>query len=171
MIIMFPLFMPQDTEVDKLLRAMLALTLLMSSYLAEVVRGSLQALARGQYEAASALGLSYPQATLLVVLPQALSAALPQIASNFIGLFKETTVLLIVGFFDLLGMVQLTATDPDWFGASTTATGYVFAALFYWVCCFGMSRFSASLEERRGIGASKQRSERLAVQDLREEVA
>ena len=171
MIIMFPLFMPRDTEIDKLLRAMLALTLLMSAYLAEVVRGSLQALARGQYEAASALGLSYSQATRLVVLPQALSAALPQIASQFIGLFKETTVLLIVGFFDLLGVVQTAATDPDWFGANTTATGYVFAAIFYWVCCFSMSRFSARLEERRSISPASARNKRLAVQDLREEVA
>ncbi|MDA5192681.1 amino acid ABC transporter permease [Govanella unica] len=147
-IIMFPLFMPPGFEVDKLLRALIALTILMSCYIAEAVRGALQSLPRGQYEAAEALGLSYPQAMLRVILPQALTLSVPQITSIFIGLFKETTVLLIIGFFDLLGMVQTASTDPRWMSASTVATGYLFAALFFWVCCFAMSRYSARLETK-----------------------
>ena len=148
-IIMFPLFMPHGLEIDKLLRALIALTLLMSAYLAEVVRGALQGVPAGQIDAARALGLSRLQTTGLVVLPQALSAALPQITSQFIGLFKETTVLLIIGFYDLLGVVQTVVTDPQWLSASTTTTGFVFAAFFFWSCCFAMSRFSVRLERRR----------------------
>ncbi|MBI2969704.1 MAG: amino acid ABC transporter permease [Gammaproteobacteria bacterium] len=147
-IIMFPLFMPPGIEVDKLLRALLALTVLMSSYLAEAIRGALQAIPRGQYEAAHALGLNYWQRTFLVILPQAFPIALPQVTSNFIGLFKETTVLLIIGLFDLLGMAQSAASDPAWLSPGVSATAYVFAATFYWVFCFGLSRYSARLEGR-----------------------
>jgi len=149
-IIMFPLFLPPGLEIDKLLRALLALTLLMSSYLAEAMRGALQSIPRGQYEAAAALGLNYWQRTVHVVLPQALPVALPQITSNFIGLFKETTVLLVIGLFDLLGMVQIAASDPAWLGRGTTATGYCFAALFFWVFCFAFSRCGRHLERRLG---------------------
>ncbi len=147
-IIMFPLFMPADVEIDKLLRALIALTILMSSYLAEAMRGALQSIPRGQYEAAEALGLGYWQRTFLVVLPQALPVALPQITSNFIGLFKETTVLLVIGLFDLLGMVQSAASDPAWLSQGVSATGYFFAALFFWMFCFSFSRYSAHLERR-----------------------
>lgn len=149
-IIMFPLFMPAGIEVDKLVRALLALILLMSSYLAEVVRGALQGLPVGQTEAARALGLKHSQALRLIILPQALTTALPQIASQFIGLFKETTVLLIIGLYDLFGMVQTATTDPAWLGASSMATGFVFAGAFFWCCCFAMSRLSARLEYRAG---------------------
>lgn len=147
-IIMFPLFMPPDVEIDKLLRALIALTVLMSSYLAEAMRGALQSIPRGQYEAAQALGLGYWRRTFLVILPQALPVALPQITSNFIGLFKETTVLLVIGLFDLLGMVQSAASDPAWLSQGVSATGYVFAALFFWIFCFSFSRYSAHLERR-----------------------
>ncbi len=150
-IVMFPLFMPAGWEVDKLLRALVALTVLMSSYLAEVFRGALQAVPAGQYEAARALGLNYWQTTFRVVLPQAVPVALPQITSNFIGLFKETTVLLIIGLFDLLGMVQTAASDPAWLGPGTLSTGYFFAALFFWTFCFGFSRYSAYLERRVAV--------------------
>lgn len=149
-IIMFPLFMPENLEIDKLLRALIAFTILMSTYLAEAVRGPLQSLGTGQYEAADALGLSYWQRTRLVILPQALVTATPQITSNFIGLFKETTVLLIIGLSDLLGMVQSASADLGWLGRGVTATGYVFAALFFWVFCFAMSRYSAHLEAKYG---------------------
>ncbi len=147
-IIMFPLFMPQGVEVDKLLRALLALTILMSCYLSEALRGALHAIPPGQYEAADSLGMNYWQKTFLVILPQAIPTALPQITSNFIGLFKETTVLLIIGLYDLLGMVQSAASDPAWLSPGVSATGYLFAALFYWVFCFGLSRYSAVLERR-----------------------
>jgi general L-amino acid transport system permease protein len=151
-IVMFPLFMPPGLEIDKLLRALIALTVLMSAYLSEAIRGALQSIPKGQYEAANALGMSYWQRTRLVVLPQALPVALPQITSNFIGLFKETTVLLIIGLFDLLGMVQTAASDPQWLSVGTSATGYVFAALFFWVFCFSFSRYTAYLERKTGQG-------------------
>ncbi len=149
-IIMFPLFMPQGWEIDKFLRALIALTILMSSYLAEAVRGALLSISKGQYETADALGLGYWQTTFLVVLPQAIPIALPQITSTFIGLFKETTLLLIIGLFDLLGMVQTAASDPAWLSQGTSATGYLFVALFFWVFCFGLSRYSAYLERKTG---------------------
>jgi len=149
-IIMFPLFMPPGMEIDKLLRALIALTVLMSTYLAEAMRGALQTLPPGQEEAAKALGLTYWQRTGLVILPQAFPAALPQITSNFIGLFKETTVLLVIGLFDLLGMVQSAASDPAWLSQGVSATGYVFAALFFWVFCFSISRYSAYVEQTMG---------------------
>lgn len=151
-IVMFPLFMPPGVEVDKLLRALIALTILMSAYLAEAIRGALQSIADGQYEAADALGMGYWQRTRLVILPQALPVALPQITSNFIGLFKETTVLLVIGLFDLLGMVQTAASDPRWLSVGTSATGYVFAAMFFWIFCFSFSRYTAYLERRTGAG-------------------
>lgn len=147
-IIMFPLFMPEGVEIDKLLRALSALTILMATYMAESIRGALQAIPKGQYEAATALGLGYWRRTFLVTLPQAVPAALPQITSNFIGLFKETTILLIVGLYDLLGMVQNAASHPDWLGAGVSATGYLFVAMFFWACCFGLSRYSARLERK-----------------------
>ncbi|MBT8447562.1 MAG: ABC transporter permease subunit, partial [Gammaproteobacteria bacterium] len=102
------------------------------------------------YEAADALGMGYWKKMGLVVLPQALPIALPQVTSSFIGLFKETTVLLIVGLFDLLGMVQTAAADPHWFGPGVSATGYLFVALFFWMFCFALSRYSAYLERRAG---------------------
>ena len=147
-IIMLPLFLPANIEIDKLGRAMIAFAILMSTYLAEAVRGGLQSLSVGQYEAARALGLNWRQSRLHVVLPQALAVALPQITSNFIGLFKETTVLLVIGLFDLLGEVQRAASDPQWLGTGTTAAGYIFVAAFFWTACFCLSRASSRLERR-----------------------
>ena len=147
-IIMLPLFLPANIEIDKLGRAMIAFAILMSTYLAEAVRGGLQSLHVGQYEAARALGLNWRQSRMHVVLPQALAVALPQITSNFIGLFKETTVLLVIGLFDLLGEVQRAASDPQWLGMGTTAAGYIFVAAFFWTACFCLSRASARLERR-----------------------
>lgn len=147
-IIMFPLFTPQGFETDKLLRALIALTILMSCYMAEAMRGALQAIPQGQYEAAEALGLGYWQRFFFVILPQATPIALPPITSHFINLFKETTVLLIIGLFDLLGMVQRAASDPAWLSLGTSATGYAFAAAFFWLFCFSLSRYSAYLERR-----------------------
>ena len=154
-IIMFPLFMPEGLEIDKLLRALVALTVLMSCYMAEAIRGALQSIPKGQYEAAEALGLGYWQRTFLVILPQAIPVALPQITSNFIGLFKETTVLLIIGLFDLLGMVQNAASDPTWLSPGVSATGYLFVALFFWLFCFSLSRYSAWLERKSSLYKSQ----------------
>ena len=150
-IIMFPLFMPEQVEINKLLRALGALTILMSCYMAEAIRGALQSIPQGQYEAAKALGLGYWQRTFRVILPQAIPVALPQITSNFIGLFKETTVLLIIGLFDLLGMVQNAASDPTWLSPGVSATGYLFVALFFWLFCFSLSRYSAWLERKSSL--------------------
>ena len=147
-IIMLPLFLPSNIKIDPLGRAMIAFAILMSTYLAEAVRGGLQSLPVGQYEAARALGLNWAQSRLHVVLPQALVVALPQITSNFIGLFKETTVLLVIGLFDLLGEVQRAASDPQWLGPGTTAAGYLFVAIFFWTACFSLSRASARIERR-----------------------
>lgn len=147
-IILFPLFMPEGVEVDKLLRAMLAFTLILSTFLAEALRGALQSLPPGQYEASDTLGLSYLQSRLFVILPQCLSIVMPQMTSNFIGLLKETTILLIIGVHDLFGMVQASAADPQWMGPGVSATGYLFTALFFWVTCVSISRYAARLEKR-----------------------
>ncbi len=150
-IVMFPLFMPAEWKIDKLLRALIALTILMSCYLAEAIRGALQSIPVGQYEAAKALGLNYWRRTSLIILPQAIPIALPQITSNFIGLFKETTILLVIGLFDLLGMVQTAASDPNWLSAGTNTTGYFFVAAFFWLFCFSFSRYTAYLEKRISV--------------------
>lgn len=142
--VMLPLFLPEGISFDKLLRCLIGVALFSSAYMAEVVRGGLQALPRGQYEAAEALGLNYWQGMFFVILPQALKKVIPGIVNTFIGLFKDTTLVLIVGLFDLLGVVQASMTDPDWLGYSLE--GYVFAALVFWVFCFAMSQYSQKIE-------------------------
>jgi general L-amino acid transport system permease protein len=151
--VMLPLFFPGDITVDKLLRAMIGIVLFQSAYMAEVVRGGLQAIPRGQYEAAEALGLGYWQSMRLVILPQALRLVIPGIVNTFIALFKDTTLVLIIGLFDLLGIVQQAFADPNWLGYSVE--GYVFAGLVYWVFCFGMSRYSQALERDLTRGGSR----------------
>jgi len=148
-IILFPLFMPEGVEIDKLLRALVAFTLILSTFLSEAIRGALQSMPAGQYEACDALGLSYLQSRLFVILPQCLSIAMPQMTSNFIGLLKETTILLIIGLHDLFGMVQSSAADPQWMGPGVSATGYLFTAFFFWGICVSISRYAARLEKRR----------------------
>lgn len=155
--VMLPLFMPAGMSFDKFVRALVGVTLFSSAYMAEVVRGGLQAVGRGQYEAAQALGVGYWNMMGLVILPQALRKVIPGIVNSFISLFKDTTLVLIIGMFDLLGMVQTATTDPEWLGLAVE--GYVFAGVIYWVFCFSMSRFSMRLErryadaERSGVGA------------------
>lgn len=148
--VMFPLFVPEELSPDKLVRALIGVTLFSSAYMAEVIRGGLQAIPKGQYEAAAALGLNYWKSMLLIILPQALKMVIPGIVNTFIGLFKDTTLVLIIGLFDLLGMAQLAATNPNWLGYSIE--GYVFAALGFFVFCFAMSRYSQSLERRLNTG-------------------
>ncbi|MCB1953273.1 MAG: amino acid ABC transporter permease, partial [Rhodocyclaceae bacterium] len=121
-----------------------------SAYIAEVVRGGLQAIPKGQYEAADALGLSYWKKMGLIVLPQAMKIVIPGIVNTFIALFKDTTLVIIVGLLDVLGMVQNALNDPNWLGYSTE--GYVFTAFVFWIFCFSMSRYSQSLERKLHTG-------------------
>jgi general L-amino acid transport system permease protein len=148
--VMFPLFMPEGVNFDKLVRALVGVMLFSAAYMAEVVRGGLQAIPKGQYEAAAALGLGYWRMMGLVILPQALKLVIPGIVNTFIGLFKDTTLVLIIGLFDFLGMAQLVATNPDWLGFYVE--GYVFVGVGFWVFCFGMSRYSAYLEDKLHTG-------------------
>lgn len=149
---LLPLFLPEGLEFDKLLRALIAIALFNSAYMAEVVRAGLQALPRGQGEGASALGLGYWQATVFIVLPQALRTVLPGIVNNMISMFKDTSLVTIIGFFDLMGTIQAGATDLEWASPNVAVTGYIFAALIYWAFCFSMSRYSAHLEEQLAEG-------------------
>ena len=131
--VMLPLFLPEGMSPDNLLRCLVGVALFSSAYMAEVVRGGLQAIPAGQYEAARATGLTYWQAMGLVVLPQALRHVIPGIVNTFIGLFKDTTLVLIVGIFDLLGQVRAQLSDPSWTVPQGALTAYIFAALVYWV--------------------------------------
>ncbi|MES9964639.1 MAG: amino acid ABC transporter permease [Candidatus Sedimenticola sp. 20ELBAFRAG] len=151
--VMLPLFLPEGSHFDKLLRAMIGIVLFQSAYMAEVVRGGLAAIPKGQYEAAEALGLNYWKCMGLIILPQALKLVIPGIVNTFIALFKDTTLVLIIGLFDLLGMVQTAITDSKWLGFSIE--GYVFAALIFWIFCFGMSRYSQALERKLHTGHAR----------------
>ncbi len=151
--VMLPLFLPPDVTFDKLLRALIGVALFSAAYLAEVIRGGLQGIPRGQYEAADALGLSYAQKMVFIVLPQALKLVIPGIVNSFIALFKDTSLVLIIGLFDLLGIVQQSiSSDAKWFSPQTAATGYFFAGVIFWIFCFSMSRYSAFLERRLAAG-------------------
>ncbi|HEX4041694.1 MAG TPA: amino acid ABC transporter permease [Xanthobacteraceae bacterium] len=146
--VMLPLFVPEWLSPDKLLRALIGVALFASAYMAEVVRGGLNAMPRGQYEAAQALGLPYWRMMTFVIMPQALRITLPNIVNTFIGLFKDTTLVFVVGIFDLLRTIEAARADPHWITPVTSVTGYAFAALFYFLCCFGMSRYARSVELR-----------------------
>lgn len=150
--VMLPLFLPAGVTFDLLLRCLIGVGLFSAAYMAEVVRGGLQAVPRGQFEAAAALGLGYWRTMGLIVLPQALRLVIPGIVNTFIGLFKDTTLVLIVGLADLLGTVQRNLNDPNWFAPGTAFTGYIFAAAVFWVFCFGMSRYAQSMETRLNPG-------------------
>jgi len=142
--VMLPLFLPGGVVPDKLLRALIGITLFTSAYVAEVVRGGLQAIPRGQFEAARALGLNEVQMTVRIILPQALTLVVPGLVNTFVSLFKDSTLLLIIGLFDLLGMVQAAATDPAWLGYARE--GYVFAGAVFWAFCFALSRVGRRFE-------------------------
>jgi general L-amino acid transport system permease protein len=146
--VMLPLFLPSEVSIDKLLRAQLAMILFAAAYLAEVIRGGLQALPRGQDEAAQALGLSYWQRQRFIILPQALRIAIPPMVNTFIGFFKDTSLVVIIGLFDLLTTIKVSLNEPAWTGFGVEA--YLFAALVYFLFCYPMSRYSQSLE--RGVG-------------------
>ncbi|MGB5639523.1 MAG: amino acid ABC transporter permease [Sedimenticolaceae bacterium] len=151
--VMLPLFLPEGTHFDKLLRAMIGISLFQSAYMAEVVRGGLQAIPKGQYEAAQALGLSFWKSMGLIIMPQALKLVIPGIVNTFIALFKDTTLVLIIGLFDMLAMIEAALADPNWLGYSVE--GLTFAAFVYWVFCFSMSRYSMALERKLHTGHSR----------------
>ncbi|QPF86445.1 amino acid ABC transporter permease [Bradyrhizobium genosp. L] len=145
--VMFPLFMPDGVNIDKLLRAQIAFILYAGAYLAEVVRGGLQAVPRGQYEAADALGLSYWRKHALIVLPQAIRHVIPPLVNTFLAFFKDTSLVLIIGIFDLLTTAKTAIVDPAW--QSFSVEIYLFVGVIYFVFSFAMSRYSRSLEARR----------------------
>lgn len=148
--VMLPLFLPEGVNFDKLLRALIGIVMFQSAYMAEVVRGGLQAIPKGQYEAADSLGLTYWQKMGLIILPQALKLVIPGIVNTFIALFKDTTLVIIIGLLDLLGMIQSAFADPKWLGYAIE--GYAFAAMVFWLFCFSMSRYSQALERKLQTG-------------------
>ncbi|WP_408014946.1 amino acid ABC transporter permease [Rouxiella aceris] len=150
--VMLPLFLTEGTNIDKLIRALVGVVLFQSAYVAEVVRGGLQALPKGQTEAAESLALGYWKTQGLVILPQALKMVIPGLVNTIIALFKDTSLVIIIGLFDLFSSVQQATVDPEWLGMSTE--GYVFAAAVYWIFCFSMSRYSQYLEKRFHTGHS-----------------
>ena len=142
--IMLPLFLPEGVTLDRLVRVLVAYTLFTAAYMAEVIRGGLQAMPRGEYEAAEALGLSYWQKMRLIILPQALSITIPSQVNTFIGLFKDTTLVVVIGVFDFFTTLRAALGDSNWLGFGTEA--YLFAAFVYFVLCFAMSKYSQRLE-------------------------
>jgi general L-amino acid transport system permease protein len=152
--VMFPLFTPQGLSVDKLVRAQIAFVMVTAAYVAEVIRGGLQAVPRGQYEAAASIGLSFWPAMILVVLPQALRVSIPPLVNTFIALFKDTSLVIVIGLFDLLGAAKAVIVDPKWVGFGVEV--YLFAAAVYFVFCYAVSRFSLRLERelQRTAGAA-----------------
>ena len=149
--VMLPLFVPEEFSPDKLLRALVGIALFASAYMAEVVRAGLQAIPKGQFEGAMAVGLSYSQMMRLIVLPQALKITIPNIVNTYIGLFKDTTLVFIVGIFDFLHTVEVSRIDPKWATPVTSTTGYAVAAMFYLVFCYAMSRYARATEARLAI--------------------
>lgn len=144
--VMLPLFLPEGFSIDKLLRAQIALILFTAAYVAEVVRGGLQAIPKGQYEGADSLGLSYWQQMRMIILPQALKIVIPPLVSVFISLFKDTSLVVIIGIFDLMQASRAAVLDSGWQGFSIDS--YLFIAVIYFVFCFSMSRYSVALEQR-----------------------
>ncbi|WP_022942797.1 amino acid ABC transporter permease [Psychromonas hadalis] len=144
--VILPMFFPEGMTFDKLLRVLIVVTLFQAAYVAEVIRGGLQAIPKGQYEAADSEGLSYWQKMLIIILPQVIKVSIPNLVGNAIGLFKDTTLVLIIGLFDLLTMVGLTSIDSHWTGFATE--GYVFVGFIFLIFCSGLSRYSKVLEDR-----------------------
>ena len=150
--VLLPLFLPDGVTIDKLLRAQIAMILFAAAYLAEVIRGGLQAVPRQQEEAAKALGHNYWQRMRLIILPQALRLSIPPLVNTFIGFFKDTSLVIIIGLFDFLSSIKAGLAEPEWSGFGVEA--YVFAALGYFVFCYPMSRYSRKLE--RSVSPTRQ---------------
>ncbi len=149
---MLPFFLPEGVTIDRLMRALVGVAIFASAYMAEIIRGGLQAMPKGQFEGAMSIGLGYWQMMRLIILPQALKIVIPGIVNTFVALFKDTTLVFIVGLFDLLKTVEATLVDPTWATPSTRNSGYAFAAIFYFICCWGMSRYSLAIEQRLATG-------------------
>jgi len=144
--VMFPMFLPEDMFIDKLVRVIVAISLFEAAYVAEVIRGGLQALPRGQYDAAKSLGMGYWKMHIFVILPQALKLVIPGIANTFLALVKDTPLIFVVGLLELVGMLNLAKTNPKWLGFAME--GYVFAAIVFWIICYAMSKYSYNLEQK-----------------------
>ena len=144
--VMFPMFLTEDFFIDKLVRAIIAISLFEAAYVAEVIRGGLQALPRGQYEAAKSLGMGYWKMHIFVILPQALKLVIPGIANTFLALVKDTPLIFVVGLLEIVWMLNLAKTNPKWLGFAME--GYVFAAIIFWIICYAMSKYSYNLEQK-----------------------
>ncbi len=142
--VMFPMFLPEDFFMDKLVRVIIAISLFEAAYVAEVIRGGLQALPKGQYEAAKSLGMGYWKMHIFIILPQALKLVIPGIANTFLALVKDTPLIFVVGLLEIVGMLNLAKTNPKWLGFAME--GYVFAAIIFWIICYAMSKYSYNLE-------------------------
>ncbi len=149
--VMLGYFVPERFDPTLMVKALILVALFSAAYMAEVVRGGLQSIPKGQQEGASSLGLGYWQSMRLIILPQALRITIPGIVNTFIGGFKDTSLVLIIGMFDFLGTIQIALTDAKWATPVSAPTGYLFAAMFYWICCFGMSRYSRAVEMRLSV--------------------
>jgi len=147
--IIFPLFLPEGVTINKILRAQAAIILFTAAYIAEVVRGGLQGMSKGQYEAAASLGLNYYMSMRLIILPQALKMVIPPTVSVLISAFKDTSLVVIIALFDLLKTSQTVLSNPGWMGFSSEM--YIFIALLYFLGCFSMSNFSRKLERERNV--------------------
>lgn len=143
--VMFPLFMPQSFTIDKLLRAQIAFVMVVGAYLAEVIRAGLDAIPKGQYEAAASMGLSFWPTTFLIVLPQALRVTIPALVNTFVAFFKDTSLVVVIGLFDLLGATKAVIVDPRWVGFGLEV--YVFVAAVYFAFCYTVSRYSQHIEK------------------------
>lgn len=150
--VLLPLFLPPGTNFDKFLRALVGVSIFASAYMAEVIRGGLQAIPKGQYEAADALGLSYGHKITFIILPQAIRLVIPGIVNTFIGLFKDTSLVTIISMYDLLGIVKASFGDSSWSTPVTPLTGLIFAGFVFWIFCFGMSRYSFFIERHLDTG-------------------
>ena len=144
--VMFPMFLPEDFFMDKLVRVIIAITLFEGAYCAEVIRGGLQSLPRGQYDAAKSLGMGYWKMHIFVILPQALKLVIPGICNTFLALVKDTPLIFVVGLAELAGMLALAKTNPKWLGFAME--GYIFASIIFWIICYAMSKYSYNLEEK-----------------------
>jgi len=153
--VLLPLFLTPGNNIDKFLRALIGVSIFASAYMAEVIRGGLQAIPKGQYEAADALGLSYFHKTAFIIMPQAIKLVIPGIVNTFIGIFKDTSLVTIISMYDLLGIVKASFGDSGWQTPVTPLTGLIFAGFVFWIFCFGMSRYSGFMERHLDTGHKK----------------
>lgn len=150
--VLLPLFLPPGDNIDKFLRALVGVSIFASAYMAEVIRGGLQAIPKGQYEGADSLGLNYGQKMVFIIMPQAIKLVIPGIVNTFIGMFKDTSLVSIINMYDLLGIVKASFCDSNWITPVTPLTGLIFAGFVFWIFCFGMSRYSAFMERHLDTG-------------------